>query len=367
MVYVVWNQTHSVLGDQLGSLMHMAMSLVTELGLNKEHSSEAKLSHGVPGEASKNREHQPLRTNDGRRCYLGVFWLNSTLNSCAKYTVPMPTKPYINDSCSYLQAAMESPWDTYLVQLVRIQEIYNSSNSILDGSSNNKCQTSQRFFMETSQVERQVQELGTTLRQESSLQAPLAMSFHMLQAFVYKFGVDKQLRLISEASDPSSPTLRYSYLVVSGLSAVKAVIEKFLLLSASTILSMPYTYWIQIVHCVEMFARLLVTHPTLWDPNLFVGVRDFTLTLERIFIKIGGAMGEGASMDPPRHLPATINTMREKLIDICALVGKSSKTMSGSSSLTTTNSQHATHMEIMVMDKETQSLLVNFIRGGSLM
>lgn len=96
--------------------------------------------------------------------------LDFRLNSCAKYTVPMPTKPYINDSCSYLQAAMESPWDTYLVQLVRIQEIYNSSNSILDGSSNNKCQTSQRFFMETSQVERQVQELGTTLRQESSLQ-----------------------------------------------------------------------------------------------------------------------------------------------------------------------------------------------------
>lgn len=78
-------------------------------------------------------------------------------------------------------------------------------------------------------------------------------------------------------------------------------------------------------------------------------------------------MGEGAGVDPPRHLPATINTMCEKLIDICALVGESSKTMSGSSSLTTTNSQHATHMENMVLDKKTQSLLINFITGGSLM
>lgn len=59
--------------------------------------------------------------------------------------------------------------------------------------------------------------------------------------------------------------------------------------------------------------------------------------------------------------------MREKLIDICALIVESSKAMSGSSSLTTTNSQHATHMQNMVMDKKTQSLLVNFIRGGSLM
>jgi hypothetical protein len=65
---------------------------------------------------------------------------------------------------------MESSWDTYLVQLVRIQEVYNASNSMLDGSLDNECQTSQRIFMEISRVERQVQELGATLHQESPLQ-----------------------------------------------------------------------------------------------------------------------------------------------------------------------------------------------------
>jgi hypothetical protein len=96
--------------------------------------------------------------------------LEFRLNICAKHIVPMPVKSYINDSCSYLQAAMESSWDTYLVQLVRIQEVYNASNSMLDGSLDNECQTSQRIFMEISRVERQVQELGATLHQESSLQ-----------------------------------------------------------------------------------------------------------------------------------------------------------------------------------------------------
>lgn len=66
----------------------------------------------------------------------------------------MPVKPYINDSCSYLQAAIETPWDTYLVQLVRVQEIYNASNSTLDRSSDSECQTSQQMFMEISRVER---------------------------------------------------------------------------------------------------------------------------------------------------------------------------------------------------------------------
>jgi hypothetical protein len=188
------------------------------------------------------------------------------------------------------------------------------------------------------------------------------MSFHMLQVFLYKIGIDEQLHQTSEAPDPSSPALRYSYLLVSCLGAVKAIIEKFLLLSASTILSMPYTYWVQMIYCVNMFARLLVTHSTLWDPNLFAGICDFTATLERISIKIRSTVSKGAGMDPPRHLPTIINTMREKLIDICASVRESSKTMSGDSpGLATTPSLDAIRVKNMVMDKKTEALLFNFL------
>jgi methyl-accepting chemotaxis protein len=98
-----------------------------------------------------------------------------------------------------------------------------------------------------------------------------------------------------------------------------------------------------------------------------VGIREFTTTLERISIKIASTMSEGAGMDPPRHLSTTINTMREKLIDICALVGESSKTMSGSSTGLATSSQHAIYVENMVMDKKTQALLANFIGSENLM
>jgi hypothetical protein len=122
------------------------------------------------------------------------------------------------------------------------------------------------------------------------------------------------------------------------------------------------------IYCVNMFARLLVKHSTLWDPNLFSGLRDFTTTLERISIKIGGTMSEGAAMDPPWHLPPTINTMREKLISICTLVGESSKTMSGGSpGLATTPSPDSIRVKNMVMDKKTEALLLNFLGGEHLM
>ncbi|KAI1062296.1 hypothetical protein LB506_006265 [Fusarium annulatum] len=303
MVFLAWYQTHWVLGHQLSNLMYMAMSLVTELGLDKEPSSGTRTAPGVLTEITKKQEPQPVRTSDERRCHLGVFWLNSLLRICVKDFVPMPSRPSINNSCSVLEAGLESPWDTYLTQLVRIQLVASSiSATLYQDLERNEAQISHTLFMATSHVERQVQDLGATLHQGSRLQvAPLTMSFHMLQVYLYKIGIDERLHEptnpnLLPAADPSPHALRCSYLLVSCLNAVKAVIENFLLLTSPTILSMPYTYWIQMGHCINMFSRLLVTHSTLWDPNLVTGIHDFTSTLERLAVKIEGAMSEGAGL-----------------------------------------------------------------------
>ncbi|KAF6521915.1 hypothetical protein HZS61_013443 [Fusarium oxysporum f. sp. conglutinans] len=282
LVFLAWYQTHWVLGHQLSNLMYMAMSLVTELGLDKEPSSGTGTAPGVLTEITKKQEPQPVRTSDERRCHLGVFWLNSLLRICVKDIVPMPSRPSINNSCSIFEAGLESPWDTYLVQLVRIQLVASSiSATLYQDLDRNEAQISHTLFMATSHVERQVQDLGATLHQGSRLQAPLTMSFHMLQVYLYKIGIDERLHeptdpTLLPAADPSPHALRCSYLLVSCLNAVKAVIENFLLLTSPTILSMPYTYWIQMGHCINMFSRLLVTHSTLWDPNLVTGIHDFT-------------------------------------------------------------------------------------------
>ncbi|EWG41655.1 hypothetical protein FVEG_03728 [Fusarium verticillioides 7600] len=369
LVFLAWYQTHWVLGHQLSNLMYTAMSLVTELGLDKEPSSGTRTAPGVLTEITKKQEPQPVRTNDERRCHLGVFWLNSLLRICVKDIVPMPSRPSINNSCSILEAGLESPWDTYLVQLVKIQLVASSiSATLYQDLERNEAQISHTLFMATSHVERQVQDLGATLHQGSRLQAPLTMSFHMLQVYLYKIGIDERLHeppnpnLLS-SSDPSPHTLRCSYLLVSCLNAVKAVIENFLLLKSPTILSMPYSYWIQMGHCINMFSRLLVTHSTLWDPNLVTGIHDFTSTLERVAVKIEGAMREGAGMTPPRYLPSMFNQMRGKLIDICGKVGESSKAMA-QGYVGTPTAPESFDTGNMIMDEETEALLFSFLGEG---
>ncbi|KLP01118.1 related to cercosporin resistance protein [Fusarium fujikuroi] len=369
LVFLAWYQTHWVLGHQLSNLMYMAMSLVTELGLDKEPSSGTRTAPGVLTEITKKQEPPPVRTSDERRCHLGVFWLNSLLRICVKDIVPMPSRPSINNNCSVLEAGLESPWDTYLTQLVRIQLVASSiSATLYQDLERNEAQISHTLFMATSHVERQVQDLGATLHQGSRLQAPLTMSFHMLQVYLYKIGIDERLHEptnpnLLPAADPSPHALRCSYLLVSCLNAVKAVIENFLLLTSPTILSMPYTYWIQMGHCINMFSRLLVTHSTLWDPNLVTGIHDFTSTLERLAVKIEGAMSEGAGMTPPRYLPSMFNQMRGKLIDICRKVGESSKAMA-QAYVGTPTAPESFDTGNMIMDEETEALLFSFLGDG---
>lgn len=83
----------------------------------------------------------------------------------------MPSRPSINNSCSVLEAGLESPWDTYLTQLVRIQLVASSiSATLYQDLERNEAQISHTLFMATSHVERQVQDLGATLHQGSRLQ-----------------------------------------------------------------------------------------------------------------------------------------------------------------------------------------------------
>jgi hypothetical protein len=94
----------------------------------------------------------------------------------------MISKSYINENCAFLEAEMESPWDTYLVQLVRIQQLASDVDAtIYQDSSSGEPQTSHFLLTATSNMERQVQELGTTLHQQPRLQGKTIIAICFLK------------------------------------------------------------------------------------------------------------------------------------------------------------------------------------------
>lgn len=84
--------------------------------------------------------------------------------------------PFVDESCSFLETKGESPWDTYLVQLVRIQQMASViDRSLYSISASDEVKASQELFISISSIEQQAQELGTILHQESQLQGETAM------------------------------------------------------------------------------------------------------------------------------------------------------------------------------------------------
>ncbi|KAK7422996.1 hypothetical protein QQX98_001286 [Neonectria punicea] len=78
LVYIAWYHTYVQLGDQICTLIHMAVSLVTDLGIDKEPRPFTNIAPGALKEFSRSRVPVAERTLEERRCQLGVFWLSST-------------------------------------------------------------------------------------------------------------------------------------------------------------------------------------------------------------------------------------------------------------------------------------------------
>ncbi|KAH6867731.1 hypothetical protein B0T10DRAFT_569285 [Thelonectria olida] len=368
LVYLAWHHTHVSLGSELSNLMYSAMSLVTELRLGKKQLPNTRIGPGALNEITRESVSQARMTPDEQRCYLGVFWINSVLRMCVRDMVAMPLRPSINESCAVLEEVMQFPSDRYLVQLVRVQQVAETiGKNLFEDANEANLQVSSTMLVTVSHLEKEVMKLGNTLSQGLSQQAFLTMAYSMLQIFLYKVGMHDRLHQASDLTTPSPHVLQSSHLLVSCLTAVKSLIDSFLSLTNSAILSMPYPYWIQVGHSVCIFSRLLATNNSSWNLGILTGISNFTETLERIVCKIEGAISEGMSSAPPRSLPAVFNDLRRRCVEICRKVEKSSRLDIPSSEVVAGSSASGMFDAAnMVMDEQTEDLLFNFLTDGGL-
>ncbi|KAG6041650.1 hypothetical protein E4U41_003088 [Claviceps citrina] len=114
LVMVAWHQYHCLMHAQLNNLLSLAMSMVSDLGLNypPEIREPARLMVARPDEP-------PGRTNEERRALLGVWFLTCNFNRIESLTFT----PYIQESLKVLENAREYESDITLFFLVRVQRL----------------------------------------------------------------------------------------------------------------------------------------------------------------------------------------------------------------------------------------------------
>ncbi|KAF7560362.1 hypothetical protein G7046_g3777 [Stylonectria norvegica] len=118
IVIVGWYQYHCFVHAQLNTLLHLAATLVEELGLRHQ-----PLPRGGNVFISKRSVAPPARTNEERRALVGVWFMTSCMSINLQKMASYPYTDYAQECLNDLESDLEHPSDLSLVSLVRIQHL----------------------------------------------------------------------------------------------------------------------------------------------------------------------------------------------------------------------------------------------------
>ncbi|ERS96503.1 hypothetical protein HMPREF1624_07419 [Sporothrix schenckii ATCC 58251] len=113
-----WYHHHCMMHSQLSNLLHLASSLVGDLGLGKP----ARIAERTDLMVLHPNPPSP-RTHEERRALLGLWYLRSSVALCFQKSEPMRFTPYMRQCLHELEAAADASSDATLVALVRMQQL----------------------------------------------------------------------------------------------------------------------------------------------------------------------------------------------------------------------------------------------------
>ena len=119
IIYLGWYHKHCFVHAQLHNLIHLAMALVSDLGLNRNPQLPERmrfLGNNTPPEVR-------ARTLEERRAMLGVWYVASVLHVGFSRVESLAYSKYVQSCLQELEGAREYESDALLVALVRIQRV----------------------------------------------------------------------------------------------------------------------------------------------------------------------------------------------------------------------------------------------------
>lgn len=118
VVAVGWYHHHCLKHTQLNNLMSLAMSLVADLGLNRNTARVVK-----PRLLALTPEDPMVRTNEERRIFLGVWYLSSCISVDFQRTESLRFSNYVQQCLRELESAQEFETDAFLVKHLQLQHL----------------------------------------------------------------------------------------------------------------------------------------------------------------------------------------------------------------------------------------------------
>ncbi|ETI19838.1 hypothetical protein G647_08852 [Cladophialophora carrionii CBS 160.54] len=291
LFYLAWYHTHLHLGTQLTNLLHLTMSLMIDLGLNKQtaprrYAKPQREYFRMDGRG----ENVAPRTLEERRTYLGCFCLTVVISMTARDFEPVRYTKYTEECCQLLSEEAEYPTDTYLVHVVRLLYLGDKVNRTFNQQEWDPSPTiSVPVGAAVKSMEAELLKLKppVLLPPPDTLQnVLLLMHYYGVETYLFEIALDEKV----EASRYGSFSLTRLSLLFACLQSTKHFFDTFYALPASTYFDLPYSTWTLVSHLNVVLSKLSLCVVDGWDHDYVSQTLNFHAVLDKLSAKVEEAI-----------------------------------------------------------------------------
>ncbi|MCJ1286875.1 hypothetical protein MMC26_006221 [Xylographa opegraphella] len=285
LVYISWGNYHFFIEGQLTNLLHLAVALMTDLGLNRpphrpnpKHRSmidEAKAAMKIaPGPAPKSQT-QGLAEH---RAFAGCYYLSSTSNTFSKRSGPVPFSSYLQSCCLELSTVNEYRTDSYLVKLVYLEHfVERIDHCFISDDVHQTWNLEAPVASHFQSIERELGEWKSLLPSELEQHTQLMALYHIVGIRLHEFG----LHMPPQITD-GDKTIHRAEIISACLSSIIQFFENYFRLPTALFSRLSYIPWLHMGYAVSSACKLLLLDVNGWDVHHLRNLFDFSDVLRQI-------------------------------------------------------------------------------------
>ncbi|KEF58238.1 uncharacterized protein A1O9_06164 [Exophiala aquamarina CBS 119918] len=291
LVCLGWHHFQSQLGPSLASFVYLALTVMTDLGLNKQvvQSRFAKPQREYFAANGIMHVHAP-RTLDERRAFLGCLYLTSIVSICARDIERIRYTKYADECCRSIAEAAETPTDLYLLELIKICRLSEKINQTV-GPENWDMPSglSSPVGASVTALHGELQSLKATIPPTllenvfvADIVDLLLLHYHITETVLFEIALDNS---IDSTQYGTYPVSRLTMLFAC-LTSTQHFFETFHRLSVTVYFDLPYSTWSLLTHQNVVLSKLSLFVGDGWEQTYVANTLDFFTILDTFTAKV---------------------------------------------------------------------------------
>ncbi|KAF4761865.1 hypothetical protein HAV15_006682 [Penicillium sp. str.  len=277
---------------QLDTNVHLLAAQSFSLGLNQEMAYQKSLNYPLTylKETMAEDHHNPVRTLEERRTYLGCYYLITVLSTCVKDlgSIIRFTR-YTDECCNVLDQIAEYPTDASMVQLVRAMNVADRIHHTLYHTelySSSVSSVPPPLGLSIRWLEAEIKQLKAQIPSESPHSTILQLHYNTLEIHLYRVALNSD---ISKSNYGDHPLMQLD-LLFRCLEATTSFFQRILSLPSALFPFFPFTMTCQFAKAIVALSQLsLYDHPG-WDRAYVESIIDFDQTVDDMASKMEGQL-----------------------------------------------------------------------------